>query len=262
MPQEGLLCLDIGNTHIYGGLFEGNVLRYPFRYASNHTCTSDEFGLFLKTYLRELQIEISISAVAYCTVVPSLEYTIHAAFIKYFSLTPFVLQPGIQTGLQVHYTYPQEIGNDRIANAIAAHHLFPHHDLIVIDLGSTTTCEIITQSGIFLGGVIFPGIKTQMESLSEKTAQLPTVRIQKPTEIVGKNTISNIQSGLYYGHRGALREIRDHVTEEVFQGRRPFVIGTGGFAHLFEQDDLFDTLVPDLVLQGLRIAYLNRAKNP
>lgn len=250
------LCLDIGNTHIYGGLFEGERLSHPFRYPSKGSCTSDEIGIFLKNYLRELDIHPDkIKEVAYCSVVPSLDYSIRSAFIKYFSLEPFVLQAGVKTGLQIKYKNPTEVGPDRIANAIAAYHHFPKKNIIIVDLGSATTFEAISANGAFLGGAIIPGLQMQMRALNEYTANLPPVRILKVNAAIGQSTTSNIQSGLYYGQRGAIREILGAITEETFHNEAPVVIGTGGFAQIFESDQLFDAIFPDLVLHGLRIAY-------
>lgn len=251
-----LLCLDIGNSHIYGGIFQGEQLSFQFRYPSTNRCTSDELGLFLKNYLREMNIVSSqIKAVAYCSVVPSLDYSIRSAFVKYFGLEPFVLQAGVKTGLQIKYKNPTEVGADRIANAIAAHHLFPEKNVIIVDLGTATNFEVIAANGTFLGGAIMPGLQMQMRALNEHTANLPPVRILKPANALGQTTTSNIQAGLYYGHRGAIREILTSITHEMFEGKKPTVLGTGGFAQLYESDQIFDAIFPDLVLQGVRIAY-------
>lgn len=252
-----LLCLDIGNSHIYGGIFQGEQLSFQFRYPSTNRCTSDELGLFLKNYLREMNIASEqIKAVAYCSVVPSLDYSIRSAFVKYFGLEPFVLQAGVKTGLQIKYKNPTEVGADRIANAIAAHHLFPDKNVIIVDLGTATNFEVIAANGTFLGGAIMPGLQMQMRALNEHTANLPPVRILKPANALGQTTTSNIQAGLYYGHRGAIREILASITQEMFEGQKPTVIGTGGFSQLYESDQLFDAIFSDLVLQGLRIAFL------
>ncbi|MBS0288440.1 MAG: type III pantothenate kinase [Proteobacteria bacterium] len=254
-----LLCLDVGNTHIYGGLFQGEQLAFQFRYPSKNCCTSDELGIFLKSYLREIGIEpANVKQVAFCSVVPSLDYSIRSAFVKYFSIDPFVLQAGIKTGLQIKYKNPTEVGADRIANAIAALHLFPQKNVIIVDLGTATSFEVISSSGAFLGGAIIPGLQMQMRALNEKTANLPPVRILRPGVALGQSTLTNIQSGLYYGHKGAIKELLTTITNEMFMDKPPVIIGTGGFAYLFEEDGLFDTIFPDLVLHGLRIAY---AKN-
>lgn len=250
------LCLDIGNTHIYGGLFEGEVLSHQFRYPSMGSCTSDEIGIFLKNYLREIDVPFDkIKAVAYCSVVPSIEYSIRSAFIKYFSLEPFILQAGARTGLQIKYKNPTEVGTDRIANAIAGAHLFPGQNIIIADLGTTTTFEAITAKAEFLGGTIIPGLQMQVRALHEHTANLPPVRIVKATSALGQSTTANIQSGLYYGQMGAIKETLYAFTKELFNNVKPVVIGTGGFSYLYEDENLFTTIIPDLVLQGLRIAY-------
>jgi len=251
-----LICLDLGNTNLYGGIFHNNTLIHQFRYPSNNSCTSDQFGIFLKTYLREMGIASEdIEHVALCSVVPALDYSITAAFIKYFSITPFVLQGGVKTGLQIKYKNPTEIGADRIASAMAAIHYYPGNNVIIVDLGTATTFEVLSGQGEFLGGAILPGIQMQMRALHEKTSKLPPVRIVKPIAILGQSTTVNIQSGLYYGHRGAIREIIDGVSKEVFTDDPPVIIGTGGFSHLFEGDRLFHRIIPDLVLLGLKIAY-------
>ena len=255
-----LLCLDVGNSHIYGGIFEEDNLTHQFRYPSKNHCTSDELGIFFKTYLREIDINpTKIRGVSCCSVVPSLDYSIRSVFIKYFALEPFILQAGVKTGLQIKYKNPTEVGTDRIANAIASTYQFPQKNIIVVDVGTATNFEVIASSGAFLGGIIIPGLQMQMRSLNENTANLPPVRIIKREHVLGQSTVTNIQSGLYYGHRGAIKEIIQSINHEIFHTDPAMVIGTGGFAYLFENDNLFHTIIPDLVLQGLKIAYLKNA---
>jgi len=251
-----LICLDIGNTYIFGGIFKDAQLAFQFRYPSKGGCTSDELGIFLKTYLREMEIKISeISDVAICSVVPSLDYSVRSALIKYFSIEPFILQVGSKTGLKIKYKNPSEVGADRIANAIGACALFANRNLIVADLGTATTFEAITAQHEFLGGAILPGLQMQTRALSEFTANLPSVRILKPAFALGQSTMTNIQAGIYHAHLGAIKQIISAYTHDLFNGERPIVIGTGGFSQLFEEEGVFDTISPDLVLQGLRIAY-------
>lgn len=251
-----LLCLDVGNSHIYGGIFKNTELSYQFRYPSKAGCTSDELGIFLKTYLREMLIDPKeITQIAYCSVVPSLDYSLRSAIVKYFGIDPFVLQAGVKTGLAIKYKNPTEVGPDRIASAIAASHSFPKKNIIIVDLGSATTFEVISKNGAFLGGAILPGLQMQMRALNDFTANLPPVRILKPHQVIGQSTTHNIQSGLYFGHAGAIKSIIASIVQEAFENVPPVVIGTGGFAHLYEQEGLFSTIFPDLVLQGLRLAY-------
>lgn len=251
-----LLCLDVGNTHIYGGIFAKEQLSYPFRYPSKNYCTSDEIGIFLKSYLREVGVEPNkIKNIAFSSVVPSLDYSLRSAFIKYFSIEPFILQAKAVTKLKIKYRNPDEIGADRLANVIAASHLYPDKNIVIVDLGTATTFEAISANKEFVGGAILPGLPTQMQALHEKTANLPRVQILKPERVVGQSTIANIQSGLYYGHCGAIKEIIQQMSREIFENKPPFVIGTGGFSQLFEKEDLFDAVYPDLVLQGLYLAF-------
>lgn len=152
-----LLCLDVGNSHIYGGIFENQQLVFQFRYPS-HRCTSDEIGIFLKTYLREIgQSPNNIHHVAVCSVVPSLDYSIRSAFIKYFSIEPFVLHSKVKTELNIGYQNPLEVGPDRLANVIAATRLYPKQNIIIVDLGTATTFEVISEKGEFLGEQSCPG---------------------------------------------------------------------------------------------------------
>ena len=251
-----LICLDVGNTHVHGGIFQGETLSHQFRFPSRANSTSDEIGIFLRAFLRENDIASEkISKVAICSVVPSLDYSLRSAIIKYFSLTPFILQPGVKTGLQIKYKNPLEVGVDRIANAIAVSHLFPRKNVITVDLGSATSFEAISANGEFLGGAILPGLQMQMLALHKQTASLPPVQILKPSSCIGKSTMSNIQAGLFFGQQGAIKEIIAQITKEVFQNSPPFVVGTGGFANLYEDSQLFNSICPELVLIGLRLAY-------
>ncbi|MGD9591467.1 MAG: type III pantothenate kinase [Candidatus Berkiella sp.] len=251
-----LLCLDIGNTHLFGGIFEKEKLLFQFRYPTKGGCTSDELGIFLKSYLREIDLSpANIKHVACCSVVPALDYSVRSAFVKYFSIEPFVLQAGVKTGLQIKYKNPTEVGTDRIANTIAAFYHFPKRNIIIVDLGTATTFEAIASNGTFLGGAIIPGLQMQMRALNEFAANLPPVRIMKAQAALGQSTTTNIQSGLYFGQRGAIKEIIDSITQEMFQDAPPVVIGTGGFAYLYENENIFDAILPELVLHGLRIAH-------
>lgn len=250
-----ILCLDVGNSHIYGGVFEREKLLLQFRYPSDLQCTSDQLGVFFKSILRENELDpAGIKQIAVCSVVPSLDYSLRSSLIKYFAIDPFFLKAGVKTGLKIQYKNTHEVGADRIADAIAAMHRFPDKNLVVIDLGTATTFDILTKDRAYLGGVIIPGLHIAMKALKENTAKLPPVNIVKPAAVLGQSTISNIQSGLYYSHLGAMREIIRLITAEQFQGESPMVIGTGGFAYLFEADGVFDLIVQDLVLQGLRLS--------
>ncbi len=250
-----ILCLDIGNSHMHGGVFDGDNLIFQFRKASKTGASSDEYGVFLRSVLRENSIDPhEIISIALCSVVPEVIYSISACCQKYFGVEPFILQAGTKTGLQVSYKNPQEVGADRIANAIAITHIFPKKDAIVIDLGTATTFCAITANKNYLGGVILPGLKLSMSALASGASKLGSVEIIEKQQTLGKTTNDSIQSGLYYGSLGAMKEIIYNLTQQTFKGTKPLIIGTGGFTSIYRNAGIFDEIVPDLVLKGLFIA--------
>ncbi|MBU0744438.1 MAG: type III pantothenate kinase [Gammaproteobacteria bacterium] len=251
-----LLCLDIGNSHIFGGVFKNNTLALSFRHATYGSITSDQLGAFLKTVLRENNIDPDqIKKIAFCSVVPSLDYSLKAACIKYFKIDPFVLNHAAKTQLEIKTQNPAESGPDIIAGLIAANNLYPKKNIIVCDLGTITTISAVTKNKEFLGATFIPGISTAMNSLEINAANLFSVEIIKPQIALGRTTIESIQAGLYFGHLGAIKEIISRISQEVFPKESPLVITTGGFSHLFEHKNIFNHLEPDLVLQGIKIAY-------
>lgn len=256
-----ILCLDVGNSHIFGGIFEGEEIKLRFRYATALVGTSDQLGIFFRQVLRENHIDHKqIQNLAICSVVPALDYSITAACLKYFDKEPFFIKAGIKTGLKLHIKNPLELGADRMATSIAATNMFPKQNIIIADYGTATTYCAISADNTYLGGVILPGLKTAMQSLHTATAKLPPVEIIKPEDTLGKTTEGNIQAGLYYGQLGAAQLILKNLTNESFAGEKPVIIGTGGFAYLFENEHLFDLIVPDLVLHGLRVALSKNLK--
>ncbi|MEX0941354.1 MAG: type III pantothenate kinase [Pseudomonadales bacterium] len=254
------LCLDIGNSQIYGGLFDGEQLKVQFRRTSQLRSSSDELGVFFRGVLRENGVDPDvITEVAICCVVPDLLYSLRACCQKYFGIDPLVLRPGTKTGLKILYRDPKEVGADRIADAVGAVKLHPGRNLIVADFGTATTLCAITRNKEFLGGNIIPGVRLSMDALETRTAQLPSVEIVAPDSSFGRSTIESIQAGLYWSNVGMVRELVSRMTAEVFEDEKPLVIGTGGFAQLFNREALFDEVVPDLILKGLlQVIKLNR----
>lgn len=250
-----ILTLDVGNSQIFGGVFDKDELKFRFRKTSKSGASSDEIGLFLKSVLRENEIDPKkVKHIVLCSVVPDVVHSIRNACKKYFNITPFLLQAGVKTGLKINYRNPLEVGADRIANSIAATHLYPKKNLLIVDLGTATTFCAISKGKDYLGGSIVAGLRLCMEALESKTAKLPAVEILAAKEALGRSTVESIQSGLYFGHLGTMREISKRMTDECFEGEKPFVIGTGGFSSLFEKEKIFDVVQPDLVLQGLLLA--------
>ena len=251
-----ILTLDVGNSQIFGGVFDDRQeLAIRFRKTSRPPTSSDELGLFLRSVLRENGIDPSrITQIALCSVMPEILYSLRSCCRKYFDVDPFILQPGAKTGLKIRYRNPLEVGPDRIANAIGAVHLHAGHNVIVIDFGTATTIDVISSQRDYLGGIILPGLRIAMEALEKNTARLPTVEIVQPSELVGRSTVESIQSGLYFGNRAMIRELTREIRVHTFGGEPATVIGTGGFVRLFERENLFDVLLPDLVLIGLHRA--------
>ena len=249
------LCLDVGNTHIYGGVFSGDVLRLQFRHDTKQASSSDQLGLFLRSVLRENEIDPKeIIDIAVCSVVPAVDYSLRAACIKYFKKEPFFLQAGVKTGLKIKYHNPLEVGADRISTAIAAVKQFPNKNIIVIDFGTATTCCVITANREYCGGAIFAGMRLSMEALGSNAAKLFPVEIIKPAATVGRTTRESLQAGLYYAQLGAVREFIARIKKEVFANSECVVLATGGFSHLFAEEDLFTAMIPELVLFGLKTA--------
>lgn len=255
-----ILCLDIGNTHIFGGVFEGESVKLTFRHASKTGASSDQLGLFLRGVLRENGLDPeAIERIAVCSVVPEQLYTVSASCSKYFGTTPFVLRAGTRTGLKIMYRDPHEVGSDRIANAIAATGMYPGQNLLIVDLGTATTVCAVDKKSAYLGGVIMPGLRMSMEALHQGAAKLGSVEIVHTGKTLNRTTTGSIQTGLYRGHLGALKEIIGGIGQSHFETDQPKVLATGGFARLFESENLFDEIIPDLVLRGLLMAL---AMNP
>jgi type III pantothenate kinase len=190
-----LLCLDVGNSHIFGGVFAKAKIQLRFRYHTKQATTSDQLGLFLRQVLQENKIAPKkIKAIAISSVVPSIDYSLRAACIKYFQLEPFVLNPSCHSDLKLLIDNPKELGSDFLANSIGATYFHPNQNIIIVSMGTATTFCAINTKKEFLGSTIMPGMKLSMHALQSGTAKLPTVEILPPKTVIGKNTISNIQS--------------------------------------------------------------------
>jgi type III pantothenate kinase len=254
------LCLDIGNTNIYGGVFENDKLLFTFRRSTISSCTSDEFGIFFRNVLRENGYDPGIiKAVGISSVVPSVIHSLRGAINSYFNCDPFILKAGVKTGLKITIRNPLELGSDRIANSVAAVNKYPNKNLIIVDFGTAITFCAVTKTADYLGGLIIPGVKTGIDALESKTALLPKVEVVKPASVLGRSTVEAIQAGLYYSTVGAVKEISSSLAKECFNDYCPnsadtLLIGTGGFSVLFRDQGLFDLILPDLVLDGIRLA--------
>jgi len=250
-----LLTLDVGNSQIFCGVYDRDHLRLTFRRTSSIRASSDEYGAFFRTTLRENSIEpAAINMAAICSVAPDAVHSLRNCFRKYFRFEPFLLQLGAKTGLKIRYRNPAEVGADKIANAIGALHRFPGRNLLIVDFGTATTLCAVTKDKEYLGGIITPGLQISMAALESHTARLPIVEIVRPAEVLGRSIVDSIQSGLYYGTLATVRSLIERVTDEHFPTDTPVVVGTGGFGSLYQSEKVFDAFVPELPLLGLRRA--------
>ncbi len=251
-----ILALDIGNSQIHGGLFDGVRLLNEFRKSTTSQATEDEIGIFLVQVLREWSRDPGmLHAAGVASVVPALLPAMVRGIRQYLGCEPVVLQPGTRTGLRIQTKAPEEVGADRIASSIGAFDAYPNENLIVIDMGTATTFDCLTADKTFHGGVIAPGLRLSMEALFRNTAKLPPVEIRACEHALGRSTETNIQSGLYFGHIGLIRELLPRLKAEAFgPDAECRVIATGGSAEMFMPEGLFDSFEPHLVLKGIRIA--------
>lgn len=249
-----ILCLNIGNTHINGGVFQQATLLFRFCFPSKTEVTGDVFGLFLQAVLRENGIDPrTVTAISISSVVPRLNRPMSEASKKYFNVTPLFIGAGSLTNITLAIDNPQELGADRIANAVAAVEQFPGKNLAIFDFGTATTACAITQHHVYIGGAIWPGILASMRALSVNTALLPDTDMCLPDTALGKNTVTQLHAGLYYSQIGAVKELLREWQATVFAGAPAWVLATGGDARLFQQEIIFDAHLPDLTLQGLRL---------
>ena len=231
-----LLTLDVGNSQIFGGVYDGEDLKTTFRRTSSIKASSDEFGTFFRATLRENGVDPeAIDMAGICSVVPDAVHSLRNCFRKYFGFEPFLLQPGVKTGLKIRYRNPLDVGADKIANAIGALTRFPGRHLLIVDFGTATTLCAVTKEKEYLGGIITPGISISMTALASGTARLPAVEIVRPSEVLGRSTVESVQSGLYYGTLATVRFLAASVTKEHFAKEPPFIVGTGGFGRLLDR---------------------------
>lgn len=250
-----ILTLDIGNTNIKTAVFEGESLVQYWRLKTDIAATSDEIGASLSSLFRHNDVSMSkIDGIIMSSVVPSINFTMEHMCRTYFGMDPMTVVPGIKTGINIKYENPRELGSDRIANAVAAIAIYGG-PCIFIDFGTATTFGVVSERSEFIGGAICPGLKLSTEALVSGAAKLPRVEIIKPESAIGRNTISNMQSGIFYGYVGQINHIVAKMKEEL---KLPDirVIATGGLSRLIATDtkaiDVIDGL---LTLKGLRMIY-------
>jgi len=250
-----LLVLDVGNTNITCGIYEGNELKNTFRLMTKSPRTSDEFGIHLTSIATGQGIDVKkIDGVIIATVVPNIMHSLVGGIEKYFGIKPLVVGPGIKTGIRVDTPNPKEIGADRIVDAVAAYEKYGG-PVLVLDFGTATTYDFVTGDGRFLYGITAPGIRISAKALWEGTAKLPEIEIVLPKSILANETIPSMQAGLMYGQIGATEYIIRKVKEETGYDNLK-VVATGGLGRLVsEQVDSIEIYDANLTLDGLRMIY-------
>lgn len=248
-----LLTIDIGNTNITLGVYKGNTIIERFRMRTKTVKTSDEYGIFMVTLLREKGIQKeSIKDVVISSVVPDIMYSFVNGIKKYFQKEPMIVGPGIKTGISIHTDNPKEVGADRIVDAVGGYNEYGG-PIIVIDFGTATTIDFIDEKGVFKAAVTTPGIKISADALWKEAAKLPGIEIKKPKSILAKNTIHSMQAGLVYGYIGQVKYIVEKMQEEL--GIKTKVVATGGLGRIIVEhleDVEYDA---DLTLKGLKYIY-------
>jgi type III pantothenate kinase len=251
-----LLAADVGNTQTHIGVFKKDVLIHEWRASTDARRTTDEwalvFGHFLQ--LEGLSFNSEISGVAICSVVPRATQELRDMTDKYFGFPPVVVEPGIKTGIAIVTDNPREVGADRIANAVGAHHLFPDEPTVICDFGTAITVDALSARGEYLGGSITAGIDTMATALFSATAQINRVELVAPPAAIGKSTTASVQSGIIYGTAGMVDGLVERVIKEL--GGHARVIATGGFAPAMAQHcHRLERVEPRLTLLGLRLIF-------
>ncbi len=246
------LAMDIGNTNTVLGIWQEGRWLWDWRIATVRSKTPDEYGVLISSLLENGDFNPgAIEDTLISSVVPPLNGVMEEALKNYLGLQSRFVGPGIKTGLNIKTENPREVGADRIVNAVATYHLYGA-PAVIVDFGTATTFCALTARGEYLGGAIAPGVGISAAALFEEAAQLPRIKIRKPDHEVGSSTVSALESGIYYGFLGQIKELVTLFCNRL--GGDPLVVATGGLASLWEKDvDFFDVVNPRLTLEGLRI---------
>ncbi|WP_040197653.1 type III pantothenate kinase [Candidatus Soleaferrea massiliensis] len=251
-----LLAIDIGNTNMEFGVFEDDRMLTNFRLGTNRDITSDEVGLFTSQFFTIQQIDMkSVQDIIITSVVPQVMYSITNAMRKYFDKEPLIVGDNIKLDIVNKYDNPKEVGADRLVNAIIAYKKYGG-PVIVVDFGTATTFDAVDETGAYLGGSIYPGIKISADALFQKTSKLPRIELLKPEHVIGLNTIESMQSGILYGYAGAVKNIVDMISREFAHPESVKVIATGGLSKMIGTvTGIFDAIDKRLTLEGLKLIY-------
>jgi len=249
-----LLAIDIGNTNIVLGLYRDKQLITHWRLATQAERTADEYGVIITQLVTYAGFAVDqISGIVVSCVVPPMLTTTQELAQKFFKLDPLIVGPGIKTGMPILYENPKDVGADRIVNGIAAYEKY-RDSCIIVDFGTATTIDLISKKGEYVGGAIAPGLSISLEALVQRASKLPRIEIVKPKEVVGRNTVSSIQAGIFFGYVGLVDGIVRRIQKE--HGVQAKVVATGGLAPLVASEcSSIDAVDEFLTLEGLRIIH-------
>ena len=247
-----ILAVDIGNTHTVFGIYDKKKLLGDWRVTSFVSRTEDEFGALVRDFCDDAGITLKkISAIGISSVVPNLTDVMHRMSRKYFKIEPVVVSSSLSLGIKILYDDPMSVGADRLCNAVAGYAKYKG-PLVIVDFGTATTFDVISKEGEYLGGVIAPGIETSAGELHRRAAKLPKIDIHFPKNVVGKNTVASMQSGILYGALDSMEAMIRRISKEIDD--YPTVIATGGFSELMmKYSKILNKHEPTLVLDGIRI---------
>jgi len=254
-----LLAIDVGNTHTVIGLFDQDHLRQHWRLETKEERTADELGILLLELFRATGEDINVDSIIISNVVPPLQHALGRMADRYFKKTAQFIDERTDCGIHIRLDNPQEVGADRIVNAVAAHAYAAGSDVIVVDFGTATTFDYITKGGEYLGGAIAPGILCSHEALAQKASRLPRTDIRKPEHLIGKNTQESLQSGIYFGYVGLVDGLVNRIKNAMDEKSK--VIATGGLAGLISQESkTIEEVIPNLTLDGLHLIWKRLTK--
>ena len=261
-----LLAIDVGNTNVTIGVFDGDTLAHNWRLAALRERTGDELGILVTRLFEQARIDVaSVTGIAIASVVPQLTRPMEEMCERYFR-RPALFVDAANAGMPVRYSPAADVGADRIVNAVAAWEKYGRRGetpLIVVDFGTGTTFDVISIDGEYLGGIICPGISISAEALFQRAARLPRVEVRKPPAVVGQNTVHAMQSGLFFGYVDMVDGLIRRVRAELPGGDRAIVVGTGGLAGLLaEESRAIEKIEPDLTLDGLRLIWQRNQAKP
>ena len=257
-----LLAIDVGNTNITLGVFDGATLVQSWRLQTLRERTADELGLIVDGLFSHSRIErVQVRGIILGSVVPPLTGTIKAMAQRYFGVPALTIEPGVDTGMPILYDNPAEVGADRIVNGIAAYDRFGRdgRPLVVVDFGTATTLDAISGKGEYLGGAICPGVQISADALFQRAARLPRIDVRRPEKIVGRTTVGSMESGLFWGYVGLVEGLVRRMSDEL--GGHAICVATGGLADIIAPETpLIEHVDPDLTLHGLRIVWQRNQK--